>query len=334
MRPTCRAYSVMARAPLRILFCGSDAFSIASLRALNEAKKAVPGLVESIDVVHRPAKRTGRGLKVLKEAPISSVAHHLNLPTHSIDTFTSWSPSSPISLVIAVSFGLLVPPRILNLAHHGGLNVHPSLLPDLRGPAPIEHAILKARQCTGVSIQTLHPRHFDQGTVLAQTSRPGVSITQATTTQELQDELAERGAAMLVDVLRDGRYAALKECGTWYTGPISHAPKLTKEDRHVSFEKHSLGDVVRIQNALGDPWCVLPNGDRVILHQVVDSGMLDVMETSRPGLYVQPGMSEPVFKAADGRLGVVMSSTYEGRKAGQGNGKLLAVLPVREEVAL
>ena len=55
------------RAPLRILFCGSDAFSIASLTALNEAKNSVPGLIESIDVVHRPAKRTGRGLKVLTE---------------------------------------------------------------------------------------------------------------------------------------------------------------------------------------------------------------------------------------------------------------------------
>lgn len=73
MLPPCRAYSVMAhaRAPLRILFCGSDAFSIASLTALNEARKNVPGLVESIDVVHRPAKRTGRGLKVLKEGMLS-----------------------------------------------------------------------------------------------------------------------------------------------------------------------------------------------------------------------------------------------------------------------
>lgn len=68
MLPSCRAYSVMARrAPLNILFCGSDAFSIASLKALNEAKASVPGLIDSIDVVHRPAKRTGRGLRVLME---------------------------------------------------------------------------------------------------------------------------------------------------------------------------------------------------------------------------------------------------------------------------
>lgn len=52
---------------LRILFCGSDEFSIASLRALSKASQEVPELVESIDVVHRPAKPTGRGLKTLRE---------------------------------------------------------------------------------------------------------------------------------------------------------------------------------------------------------------------------------------------------------------------------
>ena len=53
--------------PLRILFCGSDDFSIASLRALSRAQREVPELIESIDVVHRPAKPTGRGLKTLRD---------------------------------------------------------------------------------------------------------------------------------------------------------------------------------------------------------------------------------------------------------------------------
>lgn len=56
--------------PLSILFCGSDAFSIASLRALSAAKQEVPGLIDSIHVVHRPAKPIGRGLKVLREGNI------------------------------------------------------------------------------------------------------------------------------------------------------------------------------------------------------------------------------------------------------------------------
>lgn len=53
--------------PLRILFCGADHFSIASLRALTKAQREVPGLIHSIDVVHRPAKPTGRGLRTLTD---------------------------------------------------------------------------------------------------------------------------------------------------------------------------------------------------------------------------------------------------------------------------
>lgn len=58
---------------LRILFCGSDEFSIASLRALAAAKRQVPDLIDSIHVVHRPAKRAGRGLKQLREGSASHV---------------------------------------------------------------------------------------------------------------------------------------------------------------------------------------------------------------------------------------------------------------------
>jgi methionyl-tRNA formyltransferase len=80
---TCRRYSVTgqrrsASEPLRILFCGSDAFSIASLRALHDAKQEVPGLIDSIDVVHRPAKPTGRGLKKLREG----ICYMLNPPSN------------------------------------------------------------------------------------------------------------------------------------------------------------------------------------------------------------------------------------------------------------
>jgi hypothetical protein len=69
--PARRRYSSapasIALNPLRILFCGSDHFSIASLRALADAKHKLPALIESIHVAHRPAKPTGRGLKTLTD---------------------------------------------------------------------------------------------------------------------------------------------------------------------------------------------------------------------------------------------------------------------------
>lgn len=70
-RPACRRYSAMVAPrksdPLRILFCGSDEFSCAALKALDAEKKRDPGLIESLDVVVRPGKLTGRGMKQIRE---------------------------------------------------------------------------------------------------------------------------------------------------------------------------------------------------------------------------------------------------------------------------
>ena len=62
--------------------------------------------------------------------PIKGVANGLRLPCHDISTFTGWTPPEPLDLIVAVSFGLKVPPRILNGSSFGGLNLHPSLLPE------------------------------------------------------------------------------------------------------------------------------------------------------------------------------------------------------------
>lgn len=63
----CRHSSTKSADPLKVLFCGADEFSIKSLRALSDAKQADPKLIKSIEVVHRPGKPTGRGLKVIRE---------------------------------------------------------------------------------------------------------------------------------------------------------------------------------------------------------------------------------------------------------------------------
>ena len=80
--------------PLRILFCGSDEFSIASLEALHREHMREPTRISSIDVVCRPGKRVGRGLKKIREVPIKAVASKLSLPIHEIDTFRGWTVST------------------------------------------------------------------------------------------------------------------------------------------------------------------------------------------------------------------------------------------------
>jgi methionyl-tRNA formyltransferase len=262
-----------------VLFCGADAFSIYSLRALHKLQQAHPEKIASIDVVCRPDKRVGRGLKKIQEGsfipsshrilsrltppsqkvPIKQTATTLSLPLHQIDTFTSWSPPTPYTpnLIVTVSFGLLVPARILKSATYGGLNIHPSLLPDLRGPAPLQHALLNRRSHTGVSLQTMHPTKFDHGVVLAQTPAPGVEISETDTPQSLLETLGPLGAEMLVRGIESNLFLpphhAVSQTLPTSTQP-SHAPKITPSDREINWSSWPSSEILLRDRVLGRLW--------------------------------------------------------------------------------
>ncbi|KAI0893507.1 Formyltransferase [Annulohypoxylon nitens] len=244
--------------PLRVLFCGSDEFSCAALEALYQEHKTNPELIESIDVVTRPGKFVGRGNKNLVHPPIRDRAQSLGLPIHERDTFTGWNMPPNINIIIAVSFGLFVPPRLLNQALYGGLNIHPSLLPDLRGPAPLHHALLAERQSTGVSLQTLDLKHFDRGKILAQT--PAQRIPESCDYQTLHDILTPLAADLLIRGLRDGVHIPpLKEVKQVKGADTEqavitplHAPKITKADCQIL--PHHIPQLLLRYRVLGPLW--------------------------------------------------------------------------------
>ncbi|KAI1649238.1 Formyltransferase [Daldinia loculata] len=256
--------------PLRILFCGSDEFSCASLEALHQEHVRNPALIQSIDVVVRPGKRTGRGNKIIQHPPIRDLATRLGLPIHERDTFTGWDMPPHTNLIIAVSFGLFVPPRLLRAAQYGGLNIHPSLLPDLRGPAPLQHALLAGRTHTGISLQTLDDRAFDHGLILART--PPLPIPSDTNYAALLAYVTPLAAELLVQGLRDGAHVPpLEEAAEHGHGleesksqgqevievpgkpeNLLHAPKITKQDRQLRVS--NLPYLWRRYRALGPLW--------------------------------------------------------------------------------
>ena len=251
--------------PLRILFCGSDKFSIASLRALHAEQIANPGFIKSIDVVSKPGKRVGRGLKTVREVPIIATAKELSFPVHQITTFTQWQPPKPngedINLIIAVSFGLFVPPRILNAAKYGGLNVHPSILPDFRGSAPLHHTLLAGCRKTGISLQTLHPKHFDHGIILAQTPLPGfdIPLPDEISVEDLLKIVTPKAAEMLIQGLRNRVYVPpLIDVGP-QSESISRtltrpANKIMPEDKHIDWTTWTSQQILTRHRVLGPLW--------------------------------------------------------------------------------
>ncbi|KAH6899861.1 formyl transferase [Thelonectria olida] len=255
--------------PLRILFCGSDEFSCVSLKAVHEEHTRPNGVIESLDVMVFPPKRYGRGLKRVREVPCKQLAEDLDLRIHQRDTFREWELPEGTNLVVAVSFGLFVPPRILKSAKYGGLNLHPSLLPDLRGPAPVHHSILHGRTHTGVSLQTLDDKAFDHGTVLAQTPAPGIPISPTIGVDELISQLAPVGAQMLVQGLRDGVYLPPHQDAGWKGKDLEgqelvHAPKVTKADAEIDWDQWTGDEFVRRSRVLGTVWTQAVDKKRVV----------------------------------------------------------------------
>lgn len=146
-------------------------------------------------------------------------------------------------LLLTASFGLLLPPSLLNaFPPSQRLNLHPSLLPELSGAAPIQWAIARQMRRTGVSVQTLGEK-FDSGNILAQKE---VDIPDQVRYEALEDILAKLGSQLLLKVLRDlSNYAAKawpQSDAPQYLDP-SKAPKLKPLWSRVRWSEWSASDI-------------------------------------------------------------------------------------------
>jgi methionyl-tRNA formyltransferase len=150
-------------------------------------------------VITRPDKPRGRG-KQAAESPVKLLAKEKNIPTYQprtknelTDTLRKLKPD----LGIIAAYGMIIPKDALDIPAHGIINFHPSLLPLLRGPAPISMAIMCGHKETGVTIMTV-TEGMDEGDILAQEKYP---LTGKETTPELENKLAAMGAKMLVSLI-------------------------------------------------------------------------------------------------------------------------------------
>ncbi|KAL8674956.1 MAG: hypothetical protein Q9168_000659 [Polycauliona sp. 1 TL-2023] len=306
--------------PLRILFCGSDKFSIAALQALDHERHSGSGRIASIDVVCRPEKRIRRHLRAVREVPVAATARCLGLPLHQIDTFTGWTPPArsrdPVNLIIAVSFGLRVPARILTSATYGGLNVHPSMLPEFPGPAPLHHTLLADRKTTGVTLQTLHPTQFDEGRIVAQTPYPGIEH-RAGTVEELQYLTAPLGADMLIQSLKDGSFVPpIREVG-WYNSAgtskdFTYASKIGPTDRHLDWATWSADDILRRQRVIGPLWNTTQIGNdskRKELKRIIWDHGFHLLEEQ---CHLFPAVGHPIIVGLRGAAPKVYIRTCDG----------------------
>ena len=180
---------------MRIIFMGTSELSVTILEALVKAG------YEVVDVYTRADKPAGRGRRPAPP-PVKEAALRLGLPVYQpaglkkpeeVERFRALKPD----LVVLAAYGRLIPAEMLHIPPLAFLNVHPSLLPRYRGPAPIGAPILEGDEETGVTIFVLEET-MDTGPILAQKSIP---ISPEDTGETLSRKLTGLGAGMLLDVI-------------------------------------------------------------------------------------------------------------------------------------
>lgn len=178
----------------KIVFFGTDDFSVPSLQALIDSEFDV------VAVVTKPDVPSGRGKKIVP-SPVAELAKKHGLPLLQPEKIDSQFVDQLIKVSadagVLVSYGKILPQEVLDVFPRGIINVHPSLLPKYRGPSPIEAAILNGDAETGVSLMDLDVK-MDAGPIYLQHT---LRLDQTETRTELYEKLASIGAKMLADNL-------------------------------------------------------------------------------------------------------------------------------------
>lgn len=207
---------------MRVVFFGTPAFAVPSLEAL---------LGEGFDVVAavtQPDKPQGRSRSTVVASPVKRTAE-----AEAVPVLQPERPSDPAFVArlrelapdvgVVVAYGHILTPALLGVPRRGMVNVHPSLLPALRGAAPVEWAILNGLDETGVTIMQMEAG-LDSGPILVQIVHP---IDPDVTGGELSDHLSELGAQALVEALAllgtDGLTPRPQD-----PARATYAPKLTR----------------------------------------------------------------------------------------------------------
>lgn len=269
----------MSARPLRVAFFGSPAFALPTLDALVHRHDVVL-------VVTQPDKPAGRGL-AHRAQPVAVRARELDLPLEQPRGVRSVGFLSRLASVqpdvgVTAAYGRILPPALLEIPHHGVLNVHASLLPRYRGAAPVQWALINAEQETGITVMQTE-EGLDTGPIRLQRR---TLIQREEDAVALMQRLAVLGAETLVEALD------LLVAGTLPSTPqddaaATLAPLLTSDDGRIRWVDGPASVLARHRGVAAWPGSWFEHGG-------VRVKVLDLEENA-------PSRSEPgAVKAASG----------------------------------
>ncbi len=239
---------------MRFLFMGTAEFACPTLRAL------IASAHEALAVVTQPDRPRGRGrqpaMTAVKHVALEhglSILQPESLRRRTVrEELTDFRPD----IIVVVAYGNILPPKILALPPYGCVNLHGSLLPKYRGPAPINWALIDGETESGYTIIQMDA-HVDTGPML---SMEAFDVPSDEDAISLGQRMAERGANGMVRVLSALEEGALQAQPQPEEG-ASHAPKLTRELGRLDWHQPAWSLHNRVRGLVPWPGCTAMYGD-------------------------------------------------------------------------
>ncbi len=259
---------------LRIIFMGTPEFAVESLKALVSEGKNVVGVITA------PDKPKGRGQQ-LSFSPVKEFAMEKGIPVLQPTNlkspeFIEELKSYKANLFVVVAFRML-PEVVWSIPEFGTFNLHASLLPQYRGAAPINWAVINGEKETGVT--TFFIKHeIDTGSVIFQEKEP---INGDDTVGDLYERLMHKGAKLVVKTVNAIETNDFQLSPQVDDGQLKHAPKIFKEDCEIDWSKNAedVRNFIRGLNPYPAAWTEI-NGRQYKIFEVKKTG---TKVTGNPG---------------------------------------------------
>ena len=263
---------------MKILFMGTPDFAVPTLDALVSSGHEVVG------VLTQPDKPRGRGHHMMP-SPVKAYALEKGIPVYQPLTlrgeeFAELLASIDPEMIVVVAYGKILPQNVLDYPKYGCVNVHGSLLPEYRGAAPMQRAIIDGKKVTGITTMMM-AAGLDTGDMLL---RAEVEIGENDNFEDIHDRLAECGAKLLVetvDKLARGEITPEVQDDSLAT----YAAKIEKSDCLLDFSKDAktLHDLIRGLSPVPLAFTHTPDGKllKIVESRVIDAESVNGEECGR-----------------------------------------------------
>lgn len=268
---------------IKIVFMGTPIFALPILKSL------IDNYQVSL-VVSQPDREKDRKGNILP-TPIKRIAEENNIkvyqPINIRKEYQEILNTKP-DIIITCAYGQIIPKIILDYPRYGCINVHGSLLPKLRGGAPIHHAIINGDKKTGITIMYMDEK-MDSGDIIAQEELP---ILEEDTLDTLYQKMSFLGARLLIDTLPsifDGSNKRIKQDET----KVTYGYNIQKEEEKINFnlESRAIYNLIRGLSSYPGAYCLLDNKRMKVYNSVItnlkSTGLAGtITKIDKSGVYV------------------------------------------------